>query len=59
MDPTYYFITFLCVAGGCYTGFHLGRKRGIERFLAFLDAHKNGFTNEVTFKLKDGDEEIL
>jgi len=41
MDPIYYLITFICVAGGCYSGFMLGRREGIERFLQFLEAHKN------------------
>lgn len=41
MDSIYYLITFICVAGGCYSGFMLGRREGIESFLHFLEAHKN------------------
>ena len=41
MDPIYYLITFICVAGGCITGFMLGRREGIEKCLQFLEAHKN------------------
>lgn len=58
MDPIYYLITFGCVAGGCYTGFWLGRREGIERFLAFLDHHKNR-DNKITLKLVGGDVEIV
>jgi len=31
----------MCVAGGCITGFMIGRREGIERFLQFLESHKN------------------
>jgi len=58
LDPIYYLITFGCVAGGCYTGFWLGRREGIERFLQFLDAHKNR-DNKITLKLVGGDVEIV
>lgn len=59
MDPIYYLITFSCVAGGCYTGFQLGKREGIERFLAFLDHHKNKFDNKITIKLVDDEVEIV
>lgn len=58
MDPIYYLITFVCTAGGCYTGFKLGRREGIERFLAFLDTHKNR-DNKVTIKLVNDEVEIV
>jgi len=59
LDPIYYLITFACVGGGCYTGFQLGKREGIERFLDFLDSHKNKLTNEVKIKLTDGEVEII
>ena len=49
MDPIYYLITFICVAGGCYTGFMLGRRNGIESFLSYLESQKN---KEGLVKLK-------
>lgn len=59
MDPIYYLITFSCVAGGCYTGFQLGKREGIERFLQFLDSHKNKSDNKVTIKLVGDEVEIV
>ena len=41
MDPIYYLITFCCVAGGCCTGFWLGRREGVEKCLQFLESHKD------------------
>jgi len=59
LDPIYYLITFSCVAGGCYTGFQLGKREGIERFLQFLDSHKNKSDNKVTIKLVGDEVEIV
>ena len=59
MDPIYYLITFTCVAGGCYTGFQLGKREGIERFLQYLDAHKNKYDNKITIKLVDNEVQIV
>lgn len=41
MEPIYYLITFCCVAGGCFSGFMLGRREGVEKCLQFLESHKD------------------
>lgn len=58
MDPLYYFITFGCVAGGCFTGFNLGKRQGIENFLSFLDSQK-GRDNRITIELDGESVEIV
>ena len=56
MDPIYYLITFICVAGGCWTGFMLGKRNGIEQFLSFMESHKN---KDGVVKLKFVDNESV
>lgn len=58
MDPIYYLITFGCVAGGCYTGFKLGRRDGVEAFISFLEAHTNK-KNEIRLRISKNDVEFL
>ena len=58
MDPIYYLITFICVAGGCYSGFMLGRRNGIEHFINFLEAHTNN-QNIVKIKISKDTVEFL
>jgi len=55
LDPIYYLITFICVAGGCYSGFKLGSRDGIERFISFLEAHTD---NHKIVKLKITGENV-
>jgi len=58
LDLIYYFITFFCTAGGCYTGFYKGRRDGVESFISFLESRTNR-KNEVKLRISKNDVEFL
>lgn len=53
----HYFVTFVCTAGGCYTGIYLGRKEGVIRTMTFLERNsKNGI---VKLRIRGDDFEFV
>lgn len=58
MDIIYYMITFICTAGGCYTGFRAGRVNGVEDFIKFLEANCNS-NKEVKMRITENTVEFI
>lgn len=47
-----------CVAGGCWTGFQLGRRDGIDQLLNFMEA--NSDENKILkIRFKENDIEFI
>lgn len=54
----YYIITAGCIIGASYTGFQLGERSGIVKFLKFLE-QKTAADNIIKIRIKDDSVEFL